>query len=141
MNPVSILFLSRSFALTHFFHSTDEELASDDGHEADNSECEVGGIVPKGDRRIKARRGYDHGHPVGVDQTGRRLFRRPSDGKVVYLYCLVDGCTKTGFKTLYGLVIHIRGSKRNQHAHGLKGCFKNRNELIDACSSAAFDDQ
>ena len=53
------------------------------------------------DRKGKRRTGY----PVGHDSENRPLFRRPSDGKLVYLKCGI--CQDSGFKTVHALMIHV----------------------------------
>ncbi|KAL4750362.1 hypothetical protein BDW72DRAFT_176050 [Aspergillus terricola var. indicus] len=51
--------------------------------------------------------GERHGRPAAHDPTGRALWKRPSDGSLVYLTCPVAGCGKADFVTLHGFMCHL----------------------------------
>ncbi|KAL2834285.1 hypothetical protein BDW59DRAFT_45796 [Aspergillus cavernicola] len=51
--------------------------------------------------------GERHGRPAAHDPTGRALWKRPSDGSLVYLTCPVSGCGKADFVTLHGFMCHL----------------------------------
>lgn len=51
--------------------------------------------------------GERHGRPAAHDPSGRALWKRPSDGSLVYLTCPVAGCGKSDFVTLHGFMCHL----------------------------------
>lgn len=51
--------------------------------------------------------GERHGRPAAHDPTGRALWKRPSDGTLVYLTCPIPGCGKDDFVTLHGFMCHL----------------------------------
>lgn len=51
--------------------------------------------------------GERHGRPATHDPSGRALWKRPSDGSLVYLTCPVSGCGKADFVTLHGFMCHL----------------------------------
>ena len=51
--------------------------------------------------------GERHGRPASHDPSGRALWKRPSDGSLVYLTCPVPGCGKADFVTLHGFMCHL----------------------------------
>ncbi|KAJ0421819.1 hypothetical protein BJY00DRAFT_281848 [Aspergillus carlsbadensis] len=51
--------------------------------------------------------GERHGRPAAHDPSGRALWKRPSDGSLVYLTCPVSGCGKADFVTLHGFMCHL----------------------------------
>ncbi|KAB8073449.1 hypothetical protein BDV29DRAFT_135950 [Aspergillus leporis] len=51
--------------------------------------------------------GERHGRPAAHDASGRALWKRPSDGSLVYLTCPVSGCGKADFVTLHGFMCHL----------------------------------
>ncbi|PLN77823.1 hypothetical protein BDW42DRAFT_154098 [Aspergillus taichungensis] len=51
--------------------------------------------------------GERHGRPASHDPSGRALWKRPSDGSLVYLTCPVSGCGKADFVTLHGFMCHL----------------------------------
>ncbi|GCB25053.1 hypothetical protein AAWM_07938 [Aspergillus awamori] len=51
--------------------------------------------------------GERHGRPAAHDPSGRALWKRPSDGSLVYLTCPVTGCGKADFVTLHGFMCHL----------------------------------
>ncbi|KAL4880783.1 hypothetical protein BJY04DRAFT_70705 [Aspergillus karnatakaensis] len=51
--------------------------------------------------------GERHGRPAAHDPSGRALWKRPSDGSLVYLTCPVSGCGKSDFVTLHGFMCHL----------------------------------
>ncbi|OJJ46623.1 hypothetical protein ASPZODRAFT_16379 [Penicilliopsis zonata CBS 506.65] len=51
--------------------------------------------------------GERHGRPASHDPHGRALWKRPSDGNLVYLTCPVAGCGKADFVTLHGFMCHL----------------------------------
>ncbi|RHZ70627.1 hypothetical protein CDV55_102789 [Aspergillus turcosus] len=51
--------------------------------------------------------GERHGRPAAHDPSGRALWKRPSDGSLVYLTCPVQGCGKADFVTLHGFMCHL----------------------------------
>lgn len=51
--------------------------------------------------------GERHGRPASHDPAGRALWKRPSDGRLVYLTCPVRGCGKADFVTLHGFMCHL----------------------------------
>ncbi|KAF9886668.1 hypothetical protein FE257_011182 [Aspergillus nanangensis] len=51
--------------------------------------------------------GERHGRPAAHDPSGRALWKRPSDGSLVYLTCPVAGCGKADFVTLHGFMCHL----------------------------------
>lgn len=51
--------------------------------------------------------GERHGRPAKCDQNGRALWKRPSDGRLVYLDCPAPGCGKSDFVTLHGFMCHL----------------------------------
>lgn len=51
--------------------------------------------------------GERHGRPAAHDPSGRALWKRPSDGSLVYLTCPIDGCGKSDFVTLHGFMCHL----------------------------------
>lgn len=51
--------------------------------------------------------GERHGRPVTHDPAGRALWKRPSDGSLVYLNCPAPGCGKSDFVTLHGFMCHL----------------------------------
>ncbi|EAW13873.1 uncharacterized protein ACLA_069010 [Aspergillus clavatus NRRL 1] len=51
--------------------------------------------------------GERHGRPAAHDPSGRALWKRPSDGSLVYLTCPVHGCGKADFVTLHGFMCHL----------------------------------
>lgn len=51
--------------------------------------------------------GERHGRPAAHDPSGRALWKRPSDGRLVYLTCPIDGCGKSDFVTLHGFMCHL----------------------------------
>lgn len=51
--------------------------------------------------------GERHGRPAAHDPSGRALWKRPSDGSLVYLTCPVPGCGKADFVTLHGFMCHL----------------------------------
>ncbi|KAJ5569782.1 uncharacterized protein N7459_009212 [Penicillium hispanicum] len=51
--------------------------------------------------------GERHGRPAAYDPSGRALWKRPSDGSLVYLTCPIQGCGKSDFVTLHGFMCHL----------------------------------
>lgn len=51
--------------------------------------------------------GERHGRPAAHDPSGRALWKRPSDGNLVYLTCPIPGCAKSDFVTLHGFMCHL----------------------------------
>ncbi|KAL2012791.1 hypothetical protein VTN00DRAFT_316 [Thermoascus crustaceus] len=51
--------------------------------------------------------GERHGRPAAHDPSGRALWKRPSDGALVYLSCPAPGCRKSDFLTLHGFMCHL----------------------------------
>lgn len=51
--------------------------------------------------------GERHGRPATHDPAGRALWKRPSDGALVYLTCPAPGCRKSDFLTLHGFMCHL----------------------------------
>ncbi|KAJ5320169.1 hypothetical protein PENANT_c025G03545 [Penicillium antarcticum] len=51
--------------------------------------------------------GERHGRPAAHDSSGRALWKRPSDGSLVYLTCPIHGCNKSDFVTLHGFMCHL----------------------------------
>ncbi|CAG7940895.1 unnamed protein product [Penicillium salamii] len=51
--------------------------------------------------------GERHGRPAAHDPSGRALWKRPSDGSLVYLTCPIQGCGKSDFVTLHGFMCHL----------------------------------
>lgn len=51
--------------------------------------------------------GERHGRPAAHDPSGRALWKRPSDGNLVYLTCPIQGCGKSDFVTLHGFMCHL----------------------------------
>ncbi|KAJ5556249.1 hypothetical protein N7513_002090 [Penicillium frequentans] len=51
--------------------------------------------------------GERHGRPAAHDPSGRALWKRPSDGSLVYLTCPISGCGKSDFVTLHGFMCHL----------------------------------
>lgn len=51
--------------------------------------------------------GERHGRPAAHDPSGRALWKRPSDGNLVYLSCPIQGCAKADFVTLHGFMCHL----------------------------------
>lgn len=51
--------------------------------------------------------GERHGRPAAHDANGRALWKRPSDGRLVYLTCPVSSCGKGDFVTLHGFMCHL----------------------------------
>ncbi|KAJ5112406.1 hypothetical protein N7532_000451 [Penicillium argentinense] len=51
--------------------------------------------------------GERHGRPAAHDPSGRALWKRPSDGSLVYLTCPIPGCGKSDFVTLHGFMCHL----------------------------------
>ncbi|KAL1967024.1 hypothetical protein VTN77DRAFT_3548 [Rasamsonia byssochlamydoides] len=51
--------------------------------------------------------GERHGRPAAYDPAGRALWKRPSDGRLVYLDCPAPGCGKSDFVTLHGFMCHL----------------------------------
>lgn len=51
--------------------------------------------------------GERHGRPAAHDPSGRALWKRPSDGSLVYLTCPIQGCGKCDFVTLHGFMCHL----------------------------------
>lgn len=51
--------------------------------------------------------GERHGRPASHDPSGRALWKRPSDGNLVYLSCPIQGCAKSDFVTLHGFMCHL----------------------------------
>lgn len=51
--------------------------------------------------------GERHGRPAAHDPSGRALWKRPSDGNLVYLTCPIPGCGKADFVTLHGFMCHL----------------------------------
>ncbi|KAJ5438655.1 uncharacterized protein N7458_009653 [Penicillium daleae] len=75
-------------------------------HEAINS---AGSIRRKQKYTIKNVEawGERHGRPAAHDPSGRALWKRPSDGSLVYLTCPIHGCGKSDFVTLHGFMCHL----------------------------------
>ncbi|KAJ5172568.1 hypothetical protein N7492_005161 [Penicillium capsulatum] len=51
--------------------------------------------------------GERHGRPAAHDPSGRALWKRSSDGSLVYLTCPIQGCGKADFVTLHGFMCHL----------------------------------
>lgn len=51
--------------------------------------------------------GERHGRPATRDPAGRPLWKRPSDGQLVYLDCPSPDCGKSDFLTLHGFMCHL----------------------------------
>ncbi|QKX54808.1 uncharacterized protein TRUGW13939_01897 [Talaromyces rugulosus] len=51
--------------------------------------------------------GERHGRPATRDPAGRALWKRPSDGQLVYLDCPSPDCGKSDFLTLHGFMCHL----------------------------------
>ncbi|KAL1975810.1 hypothetical protein VTN31DRAFT_4202 [Thermomyces dupontii] len=58
--------------------------------------------------------GERHGRPATYDPAGRALWKRPSDGRLVYLDCPVPGCGKSDFVTLHGFMCHLTKKHKNR---------------------------
>ena len=74
------------------------------------------------------------GFPVGHDGQGRPLYRRASDGKLVYLRCCVAGCERTNFNTIDALRLHVCKSK---YKHKLKGTLTTNRQAVEICGIVA----
>lgn len=55
-----------------------------------------------------------HGRPASYDPNGRALWKRPSDGQLVYLDCPMPGCGKSDFVTLHGFMCHLTKKHKNR---------------------------
>ena len=78
------------------------------------------------------------GSPALYDDTGRALYVRPSDKKLVYLECCVAGCNRNDFKSVQGLLSHVTlgtqaGLKGRRGGHGLKGLLSDFTETLERC--------
>ena len=90
-----------------------------------------------GDRvgqREKKQRQKEHGQPTTHDSLGRALYTRRSDGKLVYLRCLVQDCGRTDFKTVRALMRHVSDPR---YAHKMAGIFKGNSHAIELCGVVA----
>jgi hypothetical protein len=70
--------------------------------------------------------GERHGRPATYDPAGRALWKRPSDGHLVYLGCPAPGCGKTDFVTLHGFMCHLT-KKHKDRSLG------NQTRALDIC--------
>ena len=72
----------------------------------------------------------DYGLPTTQDRQGKNLFTRPSDGKMVYLYCCVPGCEKANFPNALALRNHVCSPGG---LHKIKGLFTSNTQAIEVC--------
>lgn len=72
--------------------------------------------------------GKRHGRPIGSDSKGRPLWKRKSDGNLVYVACPVQGCGKADFETLHGLMCHLKAKHKNRKR-------PERSKLLDICGT------
>ena len=74
--------------------------------------------------------------PTTQDSHGKNLFTRPSDGKLVYLYCCVSGCEKTGFSNVLALRNHVCSPAG---LHKIKGLLTSNIQAIEVCGRLISD--
>ncbi|KAJ5808831.1 hypothetical protein N7474_010100 [Penicillium riverlandense] len=67
-----------------------------------------------------------HGRPIGCDSMGRPLWKRQSDGELVYIACPV--CGKDSFGTLHGIMCHLKAKHKNRKR-------PERSKLLDVCGT------
>ena len=72
--------------------------------------------------------GERHGRPAMYDPAGRALWKRPSDGSLVYLDCPASGCGKSDFVTLHGFMCHLT-KKHKDRSLG------NQTRALDQCGT------
>ncbi|OXV09223.1 hypothetical protein Egran_03013 [Elaphomyces granulatus] len=72
--------------------------------------------------------GERHGRPAMYDPAGRALWKRPSDGNLVYLDCPSSGCGKSDFVTLHGFMCHLT-KKHKDRSLG------NQTRALDQCGT------
>jgi hypothetical protein len=75
--------------------------------------------------------GERHGRPATYDAAGRALWKRPSDGHLVYLDCPAPDCGKSDFVTLHGFMCHLT-KKHKDRSMG------SQSRALDLCGSV-FD--
>ncbi|KAL9640660.1 MAG: hypothetical protein Q9164_000142 [Protoblastenia rupestris] len=71
-----------------------------------------------------------YGRATAEDAVGRPLFRRLSDGKMVFLKCCIGRCQKENFKTGYSLVKHV---SHKDGVHKKKGLLFDNDHAIEVC--------
>jgi hypothetical protein len=72
--------------------------------------------------------GERHGRPATYDAAGRALWKRPSDGQLVYLDCPAPDCGKSDFVTLHGFMCHLT-KKHKDRSMG------SQSRALDLCGS------
>jgi hypothetical protein len=73
--------------------------------------------------------GERHGRPATYDPAGRALWKRSSDGRLVYLECPAPGCGKSDFVTLHGFMCHLT-KKHKDRSMG------SQSRALDLCGTA-----
>ena len=74
--------------------------------------------------------------PLVKDDQGRPLFRRPSDGKLVYLHCPVQGCRRKDFPNTLTAMNHISGPR---YKHKLVGMITSHEQIMEVCGRLGTD--
>ena len=74
------------------------------------------------------------GTPTAHDSQGNPLFTRPSDGKLVYLYCCITGCERVHFPSVNALRKHVSAA---EGYHKLLAYFNNNDHVIEVCGRLA----
>ena len=74
------------------------------------------------------------GSPTAHDSQGNPLFTRPSDGKLVYLYCCVPGCERVHFPSVRALRQHVSSA---EGYHKLLDYFNSNDHAIEICGRVA----
>ncbi len=74
------------------------------------------------------------GTPTARDSQGNPLFTRPSDGKLVYLYCCVTGCERVHFPNVRALRQHVSAA---EGYHKLLAYFNSNDHAIEICGRVA----
>lgn len=72
--------------------------------------------------------GERHGRPATYDAAGRALWKRSSDGQLVYLDCPAPDCGKSDFVTLHGFMCHLT-KKHKDRSMG------SQSRALDLCGS------
>lgn len=69
---------------------------------------------------VKNRSLYDnrHGPADSHDKVGRPLWKRPSDGTLVYLSCPFANCRKSDFRTIHGFTVHMTRFHKDRTSRG-----------------------
>lgn len=91
-------------------------------------------VGDKSGQRVKKKRQREHGQPTAHDSLGRPLFTRRSDGKLVYLRCLVKDCGRTDFNTVRALMRHVSDPR---YAHKMDGIFQGNHHAVELCGVVA----